>query len=406
MTLLTFPPSVIFSTATSACFLHPRRYTGMSSQNFGSISLVSLNHLNNYGNKVCQNLISCCSMPIDNSISSSSQSALQDSLFCSKAYWVSKSIIAWNVDTGDGDCFLYASKTASLVVRNDGIQGQDVKIKLQEDYGGLPSNVIEKFPHIRYYRALNVPLALDVKGLLKCQLAVAIFSADGICRNATGLQLPGVIDELFAYTGPLGAVFSEGGITLCLWAPTAQEVSACIYKDPANGVPLEIVQLGEVNGVWSANGPKSWEGCYYVYEVYVYHQSTLRMEKCTANDPYSRGLSSDGRRTLLVDLDCDALKPEGWDKLAEEKPGLLSFSDISIYELHIRDFSANDQTVPPDLRGSYLAFTLQDSAGVLHLKKLSNAGISHVHLLPSFQFAGVDDDKEKWKSVGKSIFLS
>lgn len=49
-------------------------------------------------------------------------------------------------------------------------------------------------------------------------------------------------------------------------------------------------------------------------------------------------LSSDGRRTLLVDLDCNALKPEGWDKLAEEKPGLLSFSDISIYELHIRDF--------------------------------------------------------------------
>lgn len=53
-----------------------------------------------------------------------------------------------------------------------------------------------------------------------------------------------------------------------------------------------------------------------------------------------------------------------------------------------------------------MQFNLKDSAGVLHLKKLSNAGISHVHLLPSFQFAGVDDDKEKWKSVGKSIFLS
>lgn len=49
-------------------------------------------------------------------------------------------------------------------------------------------------------------------------------------------------------------------------------------------------------------------------------------------------LSSDGRRTLLVNLDSDTLKPEGWDKLVYEKPDILSFSDISIYELHVRDF--------------------------------------------------------------------
>lgn len=49
-------------------------------------------------------------------------------------------------------------------------------------------------------------------------------------------------------------------------------------------------------------------------------------------------LSSDGRRTLLVDLDSPDLKPEQWDALALEKSELSSFSDISIYELHIRDF--------------------------------------------------------------------
>lgn len=46
---------------------------------------------------------------------------------------------------------------------------------------------------------------------------------------------------------------------------------------------------------------------------------------------------------------------------------------------------------------------LKDSAGVLHLKKLSSAGITHVHLLPTFQFAGVDDQKENWSFVGKII---
>lgn len=68
-----------------------------------------------------------------------------------------------------------------------------------------------------------------------------------------------------------------------------QAVSVLIYKEPSGGNPLQIVQLEEVNGVWSTTGPKSWEGCYYEYEVSVYHPSTLQIEKCHANDPYARG---------------------------------------------------------------------------------------------------------------------
>ncbi|KAK1370643.1 hypothetical protein POM88_036735 [Heracleum sosnowskyi] len=185
----------------------------------------------------------------------------------------------------------------------------------------------------------------------------------GTLISATGLQLPGVIDELFSYTGPLGAVFSDEAITFYLWAPTAQSVHALIYGDAAREDPLEIVQLKETNGVWTACGPRSWEGCYYVYEVYVYHPSTLRIERCLANDPYARGLSADGNRTLLVNIDSDACKPEGWESLADEKPDVVSFSDISIYELHIRDFSVNDYTVDPDFRGGYLAFTSEIPVG-------------------------------------------
>lgn len=334
---------------------------------------------------------------------STSTAQLQDSLLYSRAYWVSESIIAWNVDVGDGSCYLYSSKIAALSIGDSGITGHDMTIQLEEDNGGLPINVIEKFPQLQGYKAFKVPQAVDAKSLIKCQLAVAAFSCDGQCNNVTGLQLPGVLDELFSYEGPLGAIFSKEAVTLYLWAPTAQVVHACIYGDPSGGDPLEIVCLEEFNGVWSASGPKSWEGCYYEYEVSVYHPSTLQIEKCTANDPYARGLSADARRTLLVNLDSDDLKPEGWDNLADEKPALLSFSDISIYELHIRDFSASDHTVHPDFRGGYLAFTSQDSAGILHLKKLCNAGISHLHLLPTFQFAGVDDEKDKWKCVDPNI---
>ncbi|GAB2276821.1 Pullulanase 1, chloroplastic [Dionaea muscipula] len=340
---------------------------------------------------------------VSSSMIPSQQEKLENSLSYSRAYWPSKSMIAWNVDIGNGSCFLYASKTAALAVTEAGIQGEDIKLELLEDPSGLPEEVTEKFPHIKSHRAFKLPPDIDANILLKCQLAVAAFSFNGVCRYATGLQIPGVLDELYAYDGPLGAIFSKTSIELYLWAPTAQDVRAFMYKNPFDSEPLEIVQLHEINGVWGAAGPSSWEGCYFVYEVTVYHYSTLQIEKCIANDPYARGLSADGKRTLVVNLDSDLLKPEDWDKLADEKPELLSFSDISLYELHIRDFSATDLTVHPDLRGGYLAFTCQDSAGMSHLRKLSIAGLTHVHLLPSFQFASVDDRRENWKHVDTKV---
>ena len=49
-------------------------------------------------------------------------------------------------------------------------------------------------------------------------------------------------------------------------------------------------------------------------------------------------LSGDGKRTFLVNLDSDNVKPQKWDNLVEEKMDIADFADISIYELHIRDF--------------------------------------------------------------------
>lgn len=338
--------------------------------------------------------------------SSTSSGVLQESLLYSRAFWVTKSTIAWDVDAGDGSYYLYGSKTANLSVANGEIQGYDVKIDLGESNDKLPEHVIERFPHIRDCKSFQVPLAVDVTGLLKYQLAVAFITSGGKCTTITGLQLPGVLDELFSYNGPLGPNFSPKSISLYLWAPTAQDVRALIYREPGDEDHFEVVQLEEQNGVWSASGPLTWNCCYYAYEVSVYHPSTLKIEKCMASDPYARGLSADGKRTLLINLNSETSKPEGWDELVDEKPDLLSFSDISIYELHVRDFSASDNTVHPDFRGGFLAFTSMDSAGMLHLKKLSKDGITHVHLLPTFQFGGVDDEKGNWKHLDFQILQS
>ncbi|KAL6841127.1 hypothetical protein ACP4OV_029096 [Aristida adscensionis] len=318
-----------------------------------------------------------------------------------RAYWLTRSLIAWNVSDQETSLCLYASRSATMCISNGIIEGYDFNVELQPEQAGLPSSVAQKFPFISSYRAFRVPSSVDVASLVKCQLAVASFDAHGHSQDVTGIQLPGVLDDMFAYTGPLGAVFSEESVNLYLWAPTAQDVSVHFFDGPV-GPLTEAVQLNESNGVWKVSGPRDWENRYYLYEVTVYHPATSRIEKSLADDPYARGLSANAARTWLVDINSESLKPAYWDKLVDEKPKLDSFSDISIYELHIRDFSASDSSVDFPSRGGLLAFTHQDSAGIQHLRKLSDAGLTHVHLLPSFQFGSVDDRKNNWKCVDEA----
>lgn len=153
----------------------------------------------------------------------------QDCLSYARAYWVTRSLIAWNIVDDEAFVWLYASRKANLFLTSEGIEGEDVKVQLEPESCGLPENILHKFPHIKHYKAFHVPDSVDVGNVLKCQSAVASFCVNGKCKSATGLQLPGVLDDIFAYSGPLGAVFSEEGIKLFLWAPTAQVDGTCFH---------------------------------------------------------------------------------------------------------------------------------------------------------------------------------
>src|SRR5690606_22834331 len=102
-------------------------------------------------------------------------------------------------------------------------------------------------------------------------------------------------------------------------------------------------------------------------------------------DPYSVSLSMDSQFSQIVDLANDAtIKPLGWDSLVKTLP---EAKDITVYEGHVRDFSAQDSTVAAEHRGKYLAFTYNGqerplSNGMAHLKALREAGLTHFHLLP------------------------
>src|SRR5690606_8785149 len=106
--------------------------------------------------------------------------------------------------------------------------------------------------------------------------------------------------------------------------------------------------------------------------------------------PYSVSLATDTRRSYVADLDDAAIKPDGWDQ-APRPPALEAQVDMAVYELHVRDFSIGDATVPEPLRGRYLAFTAGDSDGIAHLRGLARAGLSDVHLLPVYDFASVPE---------------
>src|SRR4029077_15445503 len=99
-------------------------------------------------------------------------------------------------------------------------------------------------------------------------------------------------------------------------------------------------------------------------------------------DPYSIDIALNGAKSRITDLDSDSTKPAEWEQMAS--PPLRSFSDMSLYELHIRNFSVNDLTVPSAHRGTYEAFADQNSDGMRHLAALAKTGLRAVHILPSF----------------------
>ncbi len=115
-------------------------------------------------------------------------------------------------------------------------------------------------------------------------------------------------------------------------------------------------------------------------------------------DPYSVDISVNGTKSRITDLESSGTKPQGWDRSAS--PHLASLNDLSLYELHIRDFSIGDTTVPALHRGTYEAFTDFNSDGMRHLRTLAQSGLKAVHLLPSFHFASINEDKSTWQTTG------
>ncbi len=321
-----------------------------------------------------------------------------------RAHWLAPDLIAWpGPEAGElpegATIALVDAFGAGMELTADGILGAGInRTPLTLDEAGLPEEVAAAFPHLADYWALRLPEEAvgSVPGLLKGQLAIEALDAEGNLLDATGVQLPGVIDALYAYDGPLGVTWEDDAPSLHLWAPTAKRVRLLLYADATSEEPVETLNLKAENGVWSAAGAPEWAGMYYQYEVRVFAPATGLIEANVVTDPYSFSLSQNSTRSQIVNMADPALAPEGWAEL--EKPELGAPEDITVYELHMRDFSAADAGVPAEQQGTYLAFTNAESAGMSHLKALADAGLTHLHLLPTFDIATIDEDKSNWQS--------
>ncbi len=316
------------------------------------------------------------------------------------SHWVRRDTILWNVTGSPRYTYsLFYSPDAALELTADGILG-GVEIPLTYMSAGPDADIKTKFPHLASYTTLRLADAdlAKVPEALKGETAVAVRDQNGKIVDVSGLQTPGVLDDLYTYSGALGVTFDGDTPSLSLWAPTARSVTLHLFADAARPAIEKLpMKLDMFTGVWTLDGTSTWIGKYYLYEVEVYVPSIGRFVKSLVTDPYSISLSTNSLRSQIVDLSSAALQPQGWQTQA--KPPLAAPEDIVIYELHIRDFSSSDASIPEKVRGTYLAFTNTESDGMRHLISLAKAGLTHIHLLPAFDIASVNEDKSTWQTV-------
>lgn len=269
------------------------------------------------------------------------------------------------------------------------------------EQAALPAE-LEFLAKRRRFRATGSPgpttaPALVLASRLRGRLVIAAWKGEHLVAS-TGLQTFPAIDRHLAYEGQdLGVTFLTGTTAprFRVWAPTARRVRLLIFDAKAEEERVGIPMESGAGGTWTATGPDEWYGKSYLYEVEAYSRALGRIETHRVTDPYSVALTTNGRRSLVVKLDDPALVPEGWETVAHrtvEDP-----VDMALYELHVRDFSVSDPAVPARLRGTYRAFDLEDTHGSRHLESLAKAGMTHVHLLPCFDFATVEEDRSRWK---------
>ncbi|WP_409421199.1 pullulanase-type alpha-1,6-glucosidase [Pseudaeromonas sp. ZJS20] len=327
------------------------------------------------------------------------------------AHLIDASTLVWDDDNLSDAAFvrLYYSANGGTISADDDGQVTDSFIKLTATE--LTDEQKAAFPHLSGYQAFSLPSGVTadtVKDVLKNQVAAVALDSEGTLLAGTYVQTAGALDDLYADAATelsYGAQVSDDGVTFRLWAPTATSVSLVIYDEDKSVVSTNAMTLDSDSGSWSYSGDTTLVGKYYRYAITVYHPADQAWHSYEVTDPYSLSLSMNSEYSQVVDLDSDALKPDGWDSL-EAPHAQTDEADLAkmvVHEAHVRDLTAFDTGIDADERGKYLALTDDNSLAVKHLKELSAAGVTHLELLPVFDIASVDEDPDQVANLNDSF---
>lgn len=310
------------------------------------------------------------------------------------AHWIDATTFVWNTEADVTQVRLHHSASAGIEAdENDNVNGTAVTLVSTE----LTDEQKSHAPQVSDWLAYAGDWTADeAKSILKNQLVLVGYNAEDKAIAATYVQAAKVLDDIYTKNEAdadevnLGVSYDNGNIAIAVWAPTAQSVTLKVYDaNKAETASLAMVE-DSATGVWSYQGDSSLDRMFYRFELAVYHYQNKAMETLLTTDPYSVGLSTNGDYSQFVNLTDNDLMPDGWADHDVVAAG--NYEDAVIYEAHIRDFSALDESVSSENRGKYLAFTETNSLPVQHLQKLADNGLTHFHMLPVNDIASINED--------------
>ncbi|MCK8058716.1 MULTISPECIES: type I pullulanase [unclassified Fusibacter] len=269
----------------------------------------------------------------------------------------------------------------------------ETSILLPEDVSTLKPQVTDHFGNnldiLSALRSADQKLLLEVGSPIDMGSAYTVLLNEYQVSdtNTTSLFDTDAFNEQFEYDGALGALYDSEQTEFVLWAPTAQQVRLNLYQSGHNDDLIESIPLEKgLKGTWLAAVPGDMHGIYYTYSV------TVGTSTNEAVDPYAQAVGVNGDRGMVIDQ--KRAEPENWQD--DKRPAIVSKDDAIVYEAHIRDLSSSDSS---DIKqkGKFVGLTetgtatkFGDATGLDHLVDL---GITHLQLLPIFDYNSLDETK-------------
>ena len=188
------------------------------------------------------------------------------------------------------------------------------------------------------------------------------------------------------YTGnDLGAVYSPKMTRFKVWAPEAESVKLNLYKQ---GEGDQHIMKKSANGTYVFEKQGDCNGIYYTYTV-VNHG-----EEQEAVDPYTKAAGVNGQRGMVINL--AKTNPQGFEMDGYRNPEHIT--DAIIYEGSVRDFTM-DESSGVFHNGKFLGLTEANTTNhfgeATALDYISGLGVTHVQILPAFDFETVDEKNQK-----------